>query len=203
LPWSRAFDDPIKPPKGKPLVTLKDAAAYIIALPKSQQQAPEWQAATEALLMAAEDRGPLPHTHVGMMLALQARCRSRNTMLRRWSIFAWEGDLATLDSVEADLLPSLEHGAAESGIPRAGAKDLLYNAVRHLSNNGHFTTNEPWLEQQCVLSYLLSRPTTHPQHPGRFRDYISVWDFSFNIKPTPDGSFEIQTLGSFELGLVQ
>jgi hypothetical protein len=30
----------------------------------------KWQAAIEALLMAAEDRGPLMHAHVGMMLAL-------------------------------------------------------------------------------------------------------------------------------------
>jgi hypothetical protein len=36
----------------------------------AKEQAPEWQAATEALLMAAEDRGPLMHAHVGMMLAL-------------------------------------------------------------------------------------------------------------------------------------
>jgi hypothetical protein len=70
MSWSRSFDKSIQPPKGKKLVTLKDAAAYIIALPKSEQQAPEWQAATEALLMAAEDRGPLMHAHVGMMLAL-------------------------------------------------------------------------------------------------------------------------------------
>src|ERR1700694_3011090 len=57
MPWSRPFDDPIVLPKGKVIVTLKDAAAYIMALPKSEQQSPEWQAATEALLMAAEDRG--------------------------------------------------------------------------------------------------------------------------------------------------
>jgi hypothetical protein len=71
MPWSRPFDEPIQPPKGKKLVTLKDAAAYIMALPKSRQRDPEWQAAGEALLMAAEDRGPLMHAHVGMMLALQ------------------------------------------------------------------------------------------------------------------------------------
>jgi hypothetical protein len=71
MPWSRPFDDPIVvPPKGKPLVTLKDAAAYILKLPKSAQQSPEWQAAGEAVIMAAEDRGPLMHAHVGMMLAL-------------------------------------------------------------------------------------------------------------------------------------
>jgi hypothetical protein len=65
MPWSRRFDDPIQPPKGKPLVTLKDAATYIMKLPESKQQSPEWQAAGEALLMAAEDRGPLMHAHVG------------------------------------------------------------------------------------------------------------------------------------------
>jgi hypothetical protein len=64
--WSRPFDDPIQPPKGKKLVTLKDAAAYILALPKSKQQSSEWQAAGEAVIMAAEDRGPLMHAHVGM-----------------------------------------------------------------------------------------------------------------------------------------
>jgi hypothetical protein len=70
MPWSRRFDEPIRPPKGKPLATLRDAAAYIMALPKSKQRSPEWQAAGEALLIAAEDRGPLMHAHVGMMLAL-------------------------------------------------------------------------------------------------------------------------------------
>jgi hypothetical protein len=68
--WSRPFDEPIQPPKGKKLVTLRDGAAYIMALPKSKQQSPEWQAATEALLMAAEGRGPIMHAHIGTMLAL-------------------------------------------------------------------------------------------------------------------------------------
>ena len=68
--WSRPFDEPIQPPKGKKLVTLKDAAAYILRLPKSKRQSPEWQAAGEAVIMAAEGRGPLMHAHVGMMLAL-------------------------------------------------------------------------------------------------------------------------------------
>ena len=38
-----------------------------MALPKSKQQTPEWHAAIEALLMAAEDRGPLMHAHAGML----------------------------------------------------------------------------------------------------------------------------------------
>ncbi len=70
MPWSRAFDEPIKPPKGKALVTLRDAASYIMALPGKTRQADDWQAAIEALLMAAEDRGPLMHARIGMMRAL-------------------------------------------------------------------------------------------------------------------------------------
>jgi hypothetical protein len=70
LSWSKQFGEPIKPPKGRPIVTLKDAAAYILKLSKSAQQSPEWQAAGEAVIRTAEDRGPLMHAHVGMMLAL-------------------------------------------------------------------------------------------------------------------------------------
>jgi hypothetical protein len=33
MPWSRAFDESIQPPKGKALVTLRDAASYIMELP--------------------------------------------------------------------------------------------------------------------------------------------------------------------------
>ena len=70
MPWSRAFDEPIQPPKGKALVTLRDAASYIMALPGKTRQSDEWQAAIEALLMAAEDRGPLMHARIGIMRAL-------------------------------------------------------------------------------------------------------------------------------------
>jgi hypothetical protein len=51
-------------------VTLKDAAAFIMALPKAKQRSPQWQAAGLALLMAAEDRGPLMHAHIGMLRSL-------------------------------------------------------------------------------------------------------------------------------------
>ncbi len=70
MPWSRAFEDPIALPKGRQLLTLDEAAAYIMKLPKAEQNLPEWQAATEALIMAAEDRGPLLHARVGMLRAL-------------------------------------------------------------------------------------------------------------------------------------
>ena len=39
-------------------------------LPKADQQLDEWQTAIEALIMAAEGRGPLMHARIGMMRAL-------------------------------------------------------------------------------------------------------------------------------------
>jgi hypothetical protein len=71
--WGRPFDDPIPLPGRRELVTLRDAGGYIAALPKAEQQSPEWQGATEALIMAAEDRGPLMHAHIGMLRALNRR----------------------------------------------------------------------------------------------------------------------------------
>jgi hypothetical protein len=69
MPWSRRFVDPI-PTRGKQLVTLQDAAQFILKLPKAEQNKQHWQAAAEAVIMAAEDRGPLMHADIGMKLAL-------------------------------------------------------------------------------------------------------------------------------------
>jgi hypothetical protein len=68
--WGRKFTDPIPLPKGKPLITLRDAALYITKLPKAEHDAPEWQAAMEALLLVAERDGPTMLARIGMMRAL-------------------------------------------------------------------------------------------------------------------------------------
>jgi hypothetical protein len=67
--WGRSFDDPIKV-EGRKLTTLRDAADYIMKLPKAEQQKTHWQLAVEVLIMAAEGRGPLLHARVGMLRAL-------------------------------------------------------------------------------------------------------------------------------------
>jgi hypothetical protein len=77
LSWHRRFEDPIPLPRGRQLVTLQDAADYILKLPKAEQNLKEWQAATEALIMAAEDRGPLMHARVGMLRALNRNVERR------------------------------------------------------------------------------------------------------------------------------
>jgi hypothetical protein len=65
LNWSDEFEDPISGFR-----TLHDAANYIQKLPKVTQQLPHWQAAVEALIMAAEGKGPLLHARVGMLRAM-------------------------------------------------------------------------------------------------------------------------------------
>jgi hypothetical protein len=70
MSWSSAFDDPIVLPIGRQLVTLQDAANYIMKLPKADQAAPEWQTATRCLIGAAEGRDFLLHARIGVMRAL-------------------------------------------------------------------------------------------------------------------------------------
>jgi hypothetical protein len=43
--WSLRFDDPIPLPNGGQLLTLKDAADYIMKLPKGDQHLEQWQTA--------------------------------------------------------------------------------------------------------------------------------------------------------------
>jgi len=67
--WKLHFEDPIILPNGSKLVTLLDAGNYIASLPRKETQTDHWQVAIEALLMAAQDRGPLLHARVGMRRA--------------------------------------------------------------------------------------------------------------------------------------
>jgi hypothetical protein len=48
----------------------RDLAAKQTALPKSKQQSSQLQAAGEAVIMAAEDLGPLMHARIGVLRAL-------------------------------------------------------------------------------------------------------------------------------------
>jgi hypothetical protein len=71
--WSLKFYDPILPPKGRQLVTLRDAGNYITKLPKAEHDAPEWQAAMEALILVATLDGPTMFARIGIMRAPNRR----------------------------------------------------------------------------------------------------------------------------------
>jgi hypothetical protein len=68
--WQRKFEDPIALPDGRTLVTLRDAATYITALPKKEAALPEWQTAIEALMLVVERNGPTMLARIGVMRAL-------------------------------------------------------------------------------------------------------------------------------------
>jgi hypothetical protein len=70
MSWSLKFDEPIPLPRGRGLVTLQDAGTYITKLPKAEHEAPEWQAAMEALILVATKGGPTMLARIGMMRAL-------------------------------------------------------------------------------------------------------------------------------------
>jgi hypothetical protein len=57
-------------------VTLRDAADYIMKLPKAEQDLEKWQAAVEALLLVVELDGPTMMARIGIMKGIQPRLRS-------------------------------------------------------------------------------------------------------------------------------
>jgi len=70
MSWSRAFDDPIRVPRGRQLVTLRDAGDYIAKLPKAKYLTAEWQAAMFALMLVVDLNGPTMMARIGIMRAL-------------------------------------------------------------------------------------------------------------------------------------
>jgi hypothetical protein len=58
--WARRFD----------LVTLRDAADYVVKLPKAEQYLEEWQTAVAGLISVAKGRDLLMHRRVGVSVAL-------------------------------------------------------------------------------------------------------------------------------------
>jgi hypothetical protein len=71
--WYTHFREPIPMPKGEPLVTLRDAGAYITRLSKTQYDRPAWQNAMHVLIHAAEHGGPVEFARLGMMQALHPK----------------------------------------------------------------------------------------------------------------------------------
>jgi hypothetical protein len=68
--WSKRFDVPIALPNGESLATLDDARRHLLALPKSRHQNRDVEAAIEAVMMAAENRGPMMHANRGIGLVV-------------------------------------------------------------------------------------------------------------------------------------
>jgi hypothetical protein len=75
--------DPIPLPRGGELVTLRDGANYITALPKREHDAPEWQSSDQALLLVAEHGGDTLLPRIGIMRALHRPHEPQPTRRRK------------------------------------------------------------------------------------------------------------------------
>jgi hypothetical protein len=70
MPWDQRFSDPIELPRRKPLVTPRDAAQYIIKLPKAERELPQSETAIEVLMLVGDHGGDPMLPHIAMMQAL-------------------------------------------------------------------------------------------------------------------------------------
>ena len=86
MSWHQRFFDPIELPNGRKLVTLRDAAKYIVKLPKAEQQASQWQTAAEVLMLVGEHGGDPLMAHIAMMRALQRHEPKAAPVPRRKSV---------------------------------------------------------------------------------------------------------------------
>jgi hypothetical protein len=89
--WSRKFDEPITLPDSRVLITLRDAANYVTALPGKEANTPEWQAAIEAFILVADLNGPTMFARIGIMRALN-RGRAPASSIRRARIIIGAGE---------------------------------------------------------------------------------------------------------------
>ena len=73
MPWSTAFDDPVRVDDKRELLTLQQAADYIMHLPEDAQHEAHWQTAIETLIKAAETGGGwVMFARIAMLRALNA-----------------------------------------------------------------------------------------------------------------------------------
>jgi hypothetical protein len=68
--WQRQFDDPITVDR-RTLRTLREAADYIMKLPKAEQAKPHWQPAVRELKISADRNGIMMLAQIAMLQALQ------------------------------------------------------------------------------------------------------------------------------------
>ncbi|WBU31465.1 hypothetical protein OOZ54_08180 [Rhodopseudomonas palustris] len=70
MSWPKRFGPPVDLPGGGTLTTLREAAAYIEALPEAEQKHPAVQAAIHVLLQAADHDGPMIFACMGVLRML-------------------------------------------------------------------------------------------------------------------------------------
>jgi hypothetical protein len=76
MAWFKRFYDPIILPDGRKLLTYRDAAEFITALPRAEHDAADWQIAMETLLLVAERDGPEMLARIAVTKALNRHLKA-------------------------------------------------------------------------------------------------------------------------------
>jgi hypothetical protein len=77
MAWFKRFYDPIILPDGRKLLTYRNAAECITALPKAEQDAADWLIAMETLLLVAERNAPEMLARIAIVKALDQNVKPR------------------------------------------------------------------------------------------------------------------------------
>lgn len=86
--WSKRFDVPIALPDGSKIATLDHARRYLMGLPAARHKDADVVAAIDAVLMAAEGRGPVLHANVGIARVVNGPPKipgSRPSKEKKWA----------------------------------------------------------------------------------------------------------------------
>lgn len=85
MSWPKRFGPPVDLPGGGTLTTLREAAAYIEALPAAEQKHPAVQATIHVLLQAADQDGPRVFARMGVLrMLLRHDAPAPLSSKRRW-----------------------------------------------------------------------------------------------------------------------
>jgi hypothetical protein len=96
-------------------------------------------------------------------------------------LFTWEATDAELEKLTADF----ETMATQTGHTAIVVAKSMMQVV---CQQGGLPLEEP--ERRGAMAWiiycLLQTDTQNPEHPGKYRDYVFAWDFSFDLLPLAD-----------------
>jgi hypothetical protein len=93
-------------------------------------------------------------------------------------LFEWEGDAEAVERIDDAVVRIVKHSNVTPEI-------LSQSIIVGIKRNGGFFSPNPDTERMMVVWRVLRSPTNHPDHPGRYRDYIEAWNFDFDFKFDP------------------
>jgi len=103
-------------------------------------------------------------------------------------LLEWEGRGEEIDNIARQLATI---AAPHDAIAFAKA------TTAHVAKAGYFITQRHDVEMAAIIYFIAMQPTTHPDHPRAFRDYLSMWDFEFDLGHIEGDRFNVEVVASF------